>query len=492
MQEDNKRPIPISEEYLRTLQASIKKVFQICSLLNAIPAFKINLTKRRGESTKTYRAEHIFLYDLKSLYHEVCLFNQQRKGSAIRAKFVLLYAYEFFQGNDLISQYEFSKIGNLISLPRFEQNIQLIDGIQFFPELSKHSELLTLPSIAFQSEAEHAQNLIASFSDIARLMIQLDDRPSDNEENYFAELNKRIKSIDSLGSGHALLGVDENDTLEKALKELHELIGLENIKAGVEDLVNFLKVKKIRHETGLRTTQNSLHAVFTGPPGTGKTTVARLLGRIFKHLGFLEKGHLVETDRSGLVAGYVGQTATTTSAMIDQALDGVLFIDEAYALNPGGINDFGGEAIEILLKRMEDQRSRLVVVVAGYPDLMKDFIQSNPGLQSRFNRYFHFDHYTPDSLMQIFKLYASKADFKLTADAEEKLTEIFERLYEKRHPGFGNARVARNLFEKIIETHANRVAPMIEITRDVLVRIEMADIPEIIPTVTEILQYENT
>jgi len=187
--------------------------------------------------------------------------------------------------------------------------------------------------------------------------------------------------------------VPDDDSLEKVMAELNELIGLRDIKKAIDELTNFLKIQKIREKEGLKSKQNALHSVFMGPPGTGKTTIARLVGRIYKHLGYLEKGHLTETDRAGLVAGYVGQTAIKVDEVVKASIGGVLFIDEAYSL-AGGNNqkDFGNEAIETLLKRMEDHRKEMVVVVAGYPDEMKDFIQSNPGLQSRFNRYYNFDH----------------------------------------------------------------------------------------------------
>ena len=228
-----------------------------------------------------------------------------------------------------------------------------------------------------------------------------------------------------------------------------------------------------------------------GPPGTGKTTIARLLGRIFKHLGYLKKGHLIETDRAGMVAGYVGQTATKTDEIIKSAIDGVLFIDEAYALANGGMNDFGIEAIEILLKRMEDYRENLVVVVAGYPDEMEIFIKSNPGLQSRFNRYISFDHYSDTTLMQIFKLIAKKSDFKLAEDAEEKLSDIIHGLCKNQNRSFGNARTIRNLFEKIIERQANRIIKTKNISKDTLVALTESDIPEIKKTIKELSVFEN-
>ncbi|MBD1864046.1 AAA family ATPase [Trichocoleus sp. FACHB-46] len=253
---------------------------------------------------------------------------------------------------------------------------------------------------------------------------------------------------------------------------------MENIKEEVKTLTNFLKIQKVRAERGLAQTSVSLHAVFCGPPGTGKTTVARLMGRIYHGLGFLKKGHLIETDRTGLVAGYVGQTAQKVDELINSALDGVLFIDEAYALVPKEAGrDFGQEAIDILLKRMEDYRDRLVIIVAGYTDEMTTFIESNPGLKSRFNRYFYFNHYKPEELLAIFEKMCGKSHFHLTPSTQDKLQTMFAELYANRNSTFGNARVARNLFEKSIEQQANRLAVLTSLNDEVLTTLLPEDIP---------------
>jgi len=286
--------------------------------------------------------------------------------------------------------------------------------------------------------------------------------------------------------------VDSNESLDDVIKELNELIGLKNIKEEIKTLINFLKVQKVREEKGLATQDRALHSVFMGPPGTGKTTIARLVGRIYKHLGILKRGHLVETDRAGLVAGYIGQTALKVDEVVKAALDGVLFIDEAYALSRDGEDkrDFGAEAIETLLKRMEDYRKQLVVIVAGYPDEMETFIKSNPGLQSRFNRYFFFNHYSPEELVAIFKQFAAKADFKLTEEAEEKLLFIFEKVCENRPKNFGNARAARNLFEQCIERQANRIVSIAPLTEEILINLTEEDIPPVNETVKSILVFD--
>lgn len=245
---------------------------------------------------------------------------------------------------------------------------------------------------------------------------------------------------------------------EDHMKELNEMIGLSRVKEEVTSLRNFVLVQEQRKRLGLKSNNVSYHCVFSGNPGTGKTTVARIVAGIYKDLGILKKGHLVEVQRSDLVAEYVGQTATKTNAKIDEALDGVLFIDEAYTLAEGGQGDFGQEAINTLLKRMEDDRNRLVVILAGYCNEIQHFIDSNPGLQSRFNRYIHFDDYSYEELLRIFIFNLSKNDFKITRDAFNAVGGIIREQIANKDSKFGNARYIRNMFETVIMKQANRLA----------------------------------
>lgn len=247
-------------------------------------------------------------------------------------------------------------------------------------------------------------------------------------------------------------------SVEEALGKLHSLIGLDDVKVTVERWVGQIKVFKERKDRNLKTPEMSYHMVFTGNPGTGKTTVARIIGQIYRSLGILSKGHLVETDRSKLVAGYIGQTGPLTAKVIEQAKGGVLFIDEAYTLAQGGENDFGNEAIATLLKYMEDERSDFAVIVAGYEDLMNDFICANPGLKSRFKTYVKFNDYNPEQLYAIFEKLCEEADYISSEDLKDLLKSLFGRMYEKRDKNFGNGRAVRNLFEKIVTNQSYRIS----------------------------------
>jgi len=265
------------------------------------------------------------------------------------------------------------------------------------------------------------------------------------------------------------------EKIDDLKSELDTYVGLAAIKKEVNSLINMATVFKRREDAGLPNTDFSLHMVFTGNPGTGKTMIARLMARIYHSLGILSKGQLVEVDRSGLVAGYVGQTAIKTQKVIESALGGVLFIDEAYALNGKSENDFGQEAIDTLLKAMEDHRDDLVVIVAGYDELMEKFIHSNPGLESRFNRYLHFDDYNLDEMLEIFKMQCKKGCYTLSPDAENDVKEFID---DENTNGitFGNARGVRNIFEQVLTEQANRLAAMESVTKEDLMTILRADV----------------
>ena len=265
------------------------------------------------------------------------------------------------------------------------------------------------------------------------------------------------------------------EKIEDILAELDGYIGLAAVKDEVHNLINMVQVYKLRREHDLPTTDMSLHMVFTGNPGTGKTTVARIMARIYHSLDILSKGQLVEVDRSGLVAGYVGQTAIKTAKVIDKAMGGVLFIDEAYALNGRSENDFGQEAIDTILKAMEDHRDDLVVIVAGYTELMDRFIHSNPGLESRFNRFLEFADYTTDELVAIFRMQCKKGCYTLDEGVEDLVRDYIAE-ENADSDSFGNARGVRNIFEHILVAQNNRLAAMEKVTKEDLMKITEEDI----------------
>jgi SpoVK/Ycf46/Vps4 family AAA+-type ATPase len=331
------------------------------------------------------------------------------------------------------------------------------------------------------------------------LQIHLRPIPIDEPDQHEAAVEARVQTVkemirdqnllpDTLRSGtvaieaetepdESLQDSSPEERLEEALAELEQLIGLENIKHEIRTLTNFLRVQSHRERAGLPVTDLNLHMVFGGNPGTGKTTVARILGKIFGAMGILTQGHLVETDRSGLVAGYAGQTSIKTNEKIDESLDGVLFIDEAYSLISSESEDpFGHEAVQSLLKRMEDDRQRLVIILAGYPVEMQTLLRSNPGLSSRFSRKLEFLDYTALELAQIFGRMCDKNQYVLGPLARAKVMLGLDYLREHRDRYFGNGRTARNLFEHAIRRMANRIVEIADLSIEQLSMLDPQDI----------------
>lgn len=404
----------------------------------------------------------------------------------IKSKFIIAYLFERLQGNDYAKTVGFKGISEMLEHHDFDAKIPEILHFEYNKLKSEYRKDYVMPLLLAQSQPDLHQAITSIYYRIASLIVKADDVVTNSEEELLRRLSEQLNEPTRIQLSSTSVKAVQNDTLEKTLDELHALVGLDNVKSHIDELSNFLKVQKVREKEGLLVPEKSIHAVFTGPPGTGKTTVARLFSRLLKHLGYLSKGHLVETDRSGMVAGYVGQTATKVDELVTSALGGVLFIDEAYALVPeaGNGRDFGHEAIQVLLKRMEDHRHDLVVIVAGYEEEMKSFIQSNPGLQSRFNTFYQFGHYSPNEMLSIYNLLTSKFDFLVTSEAQDKLFEIFDAMYNQRNAGFGNGRIVRNIFEQSVVSQANRVVSITPLTRAVLQEITAADLPSIQNAIT--------
>lgn len=332
---------------------------------------------------------------------------------------------------------------------------------------------LGLPPVCFEYVASSFESIAAGFAKLDGSISDSDRRYLDNLAVQFAEM---IKAYEENWNAAEKGGEVNEETYEVVLADLEQLIGLASVKKKVRDMANFARVQQMRIQQGLGAVGMSLHTVYTGKPGTGKTTVARLMGRIYRSLGILKKGHVVECDRSKLVAEYVGQTAVKTNAAINDALDGILFIDEAYTLSGKGQQDFGREAIDTLLKRMEDERGRLIVIVAGYSGEMFEFINTNPGLKSRFTNYMEFPDYVPQELCRIFTSSAVKNGLNCSPQLKEKLLVHFTLAYQYRDEHFGNGRLVRNLLEAAMVKQASRLSQVGSFDKESLTRLEAEDL----------------
>ena len=466
---------------IQSLEKETKSILALCGTLNKDEVFvqKINALAYTTSNNLLRKAEHFFLSDLITAY------SKSDKESE-KSRFILAYYYDVLRNQHFADEKQIASLNKLIVANDFKNHLDKIKKDNIIPAIDGQSNYFVLSVLSEKKDIRLAD----VFYKFQRFLYASFNLQFTNTKEFI----DFVGFVTTAGPDENKLisGVPEDDSLEKVMEELNQLIGLENIKKDIRELINLLEIQKKRADQGLKNIDITLHTVFLGPPGTGKTSVARLLSRIFKHLGFLSKGQLCETDREGMIAGYVGQTATKVDQLVAESIGGVLFIDEAYALTQNAFgNDYGAEAVNTLLKRMEDEREDLAVIVAGYTEPMKMFIESNPGLRSRFNRFFHFRHFTTSELLFIFEDFCKKSDFSISEDAKEKLVDTFELLYAKKDESFGNARVVRNIFEKCVQNQANRIIKLIEINPQVLSEFTEEDIPEPKETLEQVYFMTN-
>lgn len=430
----------IEEIYSEGLADPFSDAPSVTDLVCSLDLFLQGCLLKIGVSDGTLSPEELyFITSLPDEFDEVCARNRGYK------RFIKLITVESFQ-TDAAKFYDFDKT------PFFLE--QLTEDFDEAPMLVRSNlqiifnAFIAIDGVFSECEADVALEILDKIDDGTKSFSSENEEPVATKENDEAQSEQATLDL----SGMAV----EGGGIEEALEELNALVGLNSVKSEVLACINLLRINNMRKEKGLPELQTSNHMVFTGHPGTGKTTVARIMAKIYKSLGVISKGQLVETDRSGLVAGYMGQTALKTAQVIKKARGGVLFIDEAYSLSSEeGSNDYGKEAIDTLVKGMEDYRDDLVVIVAGYVNEMKKFINMNPGLRSRFNKYINFENYSAEEMLEIFKRQCEKAQFLLSSEAEEAALMYFAQ--NQDDPTFGNARGVRNFFDKVAMAQATRI-----------------------------------
>lgn len=445
---------------------------------NKVSAFLINTRKNKVDSKYLFRK----LSSGKIEYHP---FEEEERKEKERIQKEQEYRAKIQEEQDNIKKQKIEQIKfvekqknkenqeEIQDLKKQEIKIEQVEDKQSILEENKKREM-------DKKQAEGSYSAACDTKNIEDIKLEWNRLKASQQEKL--ELAKQeLERINLIRLQKEIAEKNREEKLNRLLEELNQLIGLESVKSEIKSLINVIKVRKMRENFNMPELEMTYHMVFTGNPGTGKTTVARLVAKIYKELGLLSKGTFVETDRSGLVAGFVGQTAMKVKEVIEKSLGGVLFIDEAYSLTNNGVtNDFGGEAVDTLVKMMEDHRDDLVVIVAGYHQEMQNFLKSNTGLISRFNKFIDFPDYTLEELMQILDRMAEKSGVTLKEEAKEKIQEKIEHLSEEKRNAFGNARGIRNIFEKIMVNQANRIVNCKEMSLEQLSSITIEDIIDIL------------
>lgn len=390
---------------------------------------------------------------------------------------VLISAHDFYGENDRGTRLKFTDLNRISTFVRHEEANRKTDKLRI-EYYAPDGRFFVADLLLNCGRADLCKEYYAMLHKLFTFVAAADGKEVAKERNWLSVLKWKSEEPE--------YAITPFVRLDDPMKQLNDLVGLEEVKEKVRTMANVVRIQKLKEARGLKVQPMSYHCLFLGNPGTGKTTVARILAGIYRDLGVIKKGHLVETDRSGLVAGYTGQTAPKVNHLCDSALNGVLFIDEAYALSQGGENDFGKEAIATLLKRMEDDRDRLVVILAGYNKEMEEFLESNSGLKSRFNNHVNFPDYSAGELYQIFELNLKNNDCTITPEAQRQVKAYIDNAVKNKDQYFGNARFVRNLFEKIFSESANRLARISgHISNETLKRIEPADVTAAIKKMNE-------
>ena len=450
----------ISREYFKRITDPLDKIYGIYSTLSSDKKFLASYQSYvhlevRGLNENFSPAEHlkyVFLVDIVKCY---CKLGQSinittKEGFGVYYLCAKLFGKHVSYDN--LSAFDDQNVSAYSNVLRSIEKSMYSQENQAAMSADTQKEFLVSFALSYYNKTVQKQYLVQLYR-FASYTAKADGKVTVEESQWLS----KIVEVVNVAKGK---NTTTPEKFSDSVASLNSLIGLESVKKEIDTIKRFIQVQNERQRQGLKTTPMSYHCVFTGNPGTGKTTVARCLADIYYSLGIISTNRVVETDRSGLVAEYVGQTAIKTNKVIDSALNGVLFIDEAYSLISNSANDFGQEAVATLLKRMEDDRNRLVVVLAGYTNEMRQFIDSNPGLQSRFGRFIEFPDYNDCELFQIFMSHIQKYDYSITNDARIKLQAYFSNVVRNKDKNFGNARFVRNVFEKTLENQAVRLSKL--------------------------------